>query len=211
MKNIPFLSILSICLLLTQSCNFEKSKNTLDQKEAEINEKQKRYEAISKQLNTNKDCIIYDSCFVFKSVEEFLQMERFKGKVVYLDFWGTGCKPCIEEFAHLPELKKKFEGQPVEFVYITTFRGKELSTYQEKIWKILIEKHKLTGINLLISSDAKHRFYSRYRNIVDPRWADIIPVYLLFNKQGNVVNFVAPRPSSKEVLYAEIQDLLNKQ
>lgn len=74
-----------------------------------------------------------------------------------------------------------------------------------------IEKYRLTGVNLRISEDAKYRFYERHRNIVDPEWANIDPVYLLITKKGTVINYVAPRPSSKEVLYAEIQEMLNEQ
>ncbi len=211
MRNILLLSILTICLLLTQSCKFEKSNNTSDKKETEESQKQKSYEAIKKQLNTVENCIIFDSTQVFKSIEDILELKRFDGKVVYLDFWETGCKPCIEEFSYLPDLKKKFKNKPIEYLYVVTYREKESKTYKEKVWRRLIEKHKLTGVNLLISKDAKQRFYARHRNIVDPKWADMVPVYLLFNKQGEVANYVAPRPSSKKTLYAEIQGLLDEE
>ncbi|MBN1820535.1 MAG: redoxin family protein [Prolixibacteraceae bacterium] len=171
-----------------------------------------RYEAINQQLNATENCIICDSTQIFKTVEDVLNMTRFKNKVVYLDFWGTRCSPCIEEFKFLPDLKNKFQNEPVEYLYIVTYdEKKEWNSYREKLWKMLIAKHKLTGVNLLISKGAKHRFYAKYSNIVDPKWADMVPVYLLFNKQGKVVNFVSPRPSSKEVLYSEIQELLNEQ
>ena len=61
-----------------------------------------RYEAINTQLDTNKDCIICDSTQVFKTIEDVLALNRFKNKVVYLDFWGTGCSPCLKEFEFLP-------------------------------------------------------------------------------------------------------------
>lgn len=41
-------------------------------------------------------------------------VKNFKGKVVYIDFWGVYCSPCVEEFKHLhrslksvmPQIKK---------------------------------------------------------------------------------------------------------
>lgn len=171
-----------------------------------------KYEAINKQLNTTENCIIYDTTQIFQSIEDVLKMDRFKNKVLYLDFWGLKCSPCIEEFQYLPDLKKKFQNEPIEYLYIITYEEKiKWTSYKDKLWKMLIEKYKLTGINLLISSDAQHRFFAKFRNIVDPQRAYSVPQYLLFSKQGKVVNFVAPRPSSKEVLYAEIQKLLNEQ
>lgn len=210
MRIIPLLRIVVVCILILPSCKFDSSK-ALSKKEIEKIQKQKRLEAIKKQLNTSESCSICDSTEVFKSLEDFLALERFDGKVIYLDFWGTGCKPCIEEFAYLPELKKEFENEPLEYVYVTTYGTNKLNDFKIKTWEQIIEKHKLTGINVLISNEAKVRFYQRHRNIVDPGWANIIPVYLLFNKQGTIVNYVAPRPSSKELLYAEIRELLDKE
>nr|WP_319509743.1 TlpA disulfide reductase family protein [uncultured Draconibacterium sp.] len=202
------MSTLIICLCFTQACNSKLPNQSIDQEQKEKNHKQERLKAIKNKLLSDQNCIIYDSTQVFNSLEDFLKLERFVGKVVYLDFWGTGCKPCIKEFAYLPDLKKKFKNEPVEYVYVTTYRKKESDSFYSKTWRALIEKHKLTGVNLRISNDAKLRFYERHRNIVDPEWAHIVPVYLLINKEGTVINYVAPRPSSKEILYAEIQEML---
>ncbi|MBL7967059.1 MAG: redoxin family protein [Prolixibacteraceae bacterium] len=201
--------IYSILLAIIWSCQLQDKEKT---NKSELKSQSiERYEAINNQLNSAKNCIICDSIQIFKSIEDVLKMNRFKNKVVYLDFWGTRCSPCIEEFNFLPDLKKKFQNEPIEYLYIVTYDEKrEWDSYREKLWKILIEKHKLTGVNLLVSSNAQHQFYAKHSNIVDPKWADIVPAYLLFNKQGKVVSFFAPRPSSKEVLYAEIQKLLNE-
>lgn len=37
-----------------------------------------------------------------------LDMQKHKGKVVYLDFWASWCGPCKESFPWLNSLKKKF-------------------------------------------------------------------------------------------------------
>lgn len=203
------LYIISFFLFLSHACTFEKNQDSLDKKRSEKSQKLKKYDEINRQLNTNEDCVICDSNQIFHSLEDFLNLERFKGKVVYLDFWGTGCRPCLEQFSYLPELKKRFKDEPVEYVYVTTY-GKNLGGYHKTLWRTLIKKHNLSGINLMISRKAKERFYARHRNIVDPQWANVVPVYLLIDKKGTVINYVAPRPSTKEVLYTEIQELLDK-
>ncbi len=39
-----------------------------------------------------------------------------KGKAVVLEFWGTGCEPCVENIPHLNELALKFKDKPVVFL-----------------------------------------------------------------------------------------------
>lgn len=202
---------LTICFLLSQSCNYKKANNKIDGTIKEKSQQEIRFESVKKQINTNENCIICDSTEVFKTIEDVLSLNRFKNKVVYLDFWGTGCKPCIKEFKFLPELKKKFQNEPIEYVYIINFdKKKDWGTYRPMLWRILIEKHKLTGINLLLSKDLKHRFINKYKDQTDPIKMYAVPKYILFNKKGEVVDFNAPRPSSKEVLYDKIQELLNE-
>lgn len=51
-------------------------------------------------------------------------MEDFTGKVVHLNFWFAGCKPCIEEMPDLNKLKSKYK-EDVWFISITN-DGKEI-------------------------------------------------------------------------------------
>ncbi|MDO8444869.1 MAG: TlpA disulfide reductase family protein [Deltaproteobacteria bacterium] len=45
--------------------------------------------------------------------------ESLKGKVVFLDFWGTWCGPCKEEFPELDALYKKYGKDGFEVVGIS--------------------------------------------------------------------------------------------
>ena len=40
-----------------------------------------------------------------------VSLSSFRGQPVYLDFWTTGCPPCIREKPHLKKLKGDLEGQ----------------------------------------------------------------------------------------------------
>ena len=55
----------------------------------------------------------------FKSFSDIIKHPYLNGKVVYVDFWHTGCRPCLEAFQYLPELKEKFKGYDnLAFLYL---------------------------------------------------------------------------------------------
>lgn len=45
-----------------------------------------------------------------------VNLESFAGKLVYLDFWASWCKPCRESFPFMSELHSKYDSN--EFVLI---------------------------------------------------------------------------------------------
>ncbi len=58
-------------------------------------------------------------------------LSELKGKVIVLNFWFTGCAPCIKEIPELNELVKKF--QPEKIVFLSLAMGDDA----EKIRKFL--------------------------------------------------------------------------
>jgi thiol-disulfide isomerase/thioredoxin len=48
-----------------------------------------------------------------------LNWEKLKGKLVVIEFWNIGCKPCIQAIPHLNDLVEKFNGKPVAFLSIS--------------------------------------------------------------------------------------------
>lgn|GEM_PF-3371903 len=211
MKNNNLLIVVVIFLFGTLSCYDRKTNNSPIESNMGISIKNKTLDAINEQLNTSENCLICDSNQVFITIEDILKMDRFKNKVVYLDFWGTSCKPCLEEFKYTHALKKKFENTPIEFVYISQYRKKkEWDTYREMKWRMIIEKYNLIGTNILVSDELKHHFVYKNKDRTDPIKLYAVPKYILFNKKGEVVDFNAPRPSSKELLYEKLWNLLDE-
>ena len=65
---------------------------------------------------------------------EPLSLEDFSGKVIYLDFWGAWCPPCIEEVPHLVSLYNTY--QEKGFVVVGVSLGdskKSLLRFMEKM------------------------------------------------------------------------------
>lgn len=128
------------------------------------------------------------------SIEELAEMEfigdlfaeiqeKHQGKVLYVDFWGTGCGPCIREFPNSKLLKEQLQDKDIEFVYLCD------PTENDK-WKAAIAKYQLQGDNYLLTKDQK----TSLRHVFN---FNGIPRYLIVDKEGSFVDKNAPRPSSK--------------
>lgn len=120
-------------------------------------------------------------------------IKKFKGKVVYIDFWATWCGPCIYGINKIEPLKKEMEDKDVVFLYITNY------TSPEGKWKNSIPDIK--GEHYRLSND-EWNYLSEKFNIRG------IPHYTLVNKKGQVVQpemAHLPNDSLKEVLISEIE------
>src|SRR3989304_5461851 len=50
-------------------------------------------------------------------------LAEFKGKVVFLNFWATWCKPCEEEMPSMQRLYAALQGKPFEMVAVSIDKG----------------------------------------------------------------------------------------
>jgi len=91
-----------------------------------------------------------------------------KGKVVVLEFWNTGCVPCIEAIPHLNDLVEHFRDKPVVFLSVSDDAEERLSTFLRehpmKSWIALDGTNNATerafhlkGYGLIVLIDAKGR------------------------------------------------------
>lgn len=118
--------------------------------------------------------------FAFENLKgEKVKLEDFKGKLVLLDFWFTGCKACINFYeAHLHKVEKHFEGSE-DFVLISISMDSDYGK-----WKKSVEGGRYTSfsaVNLYTNGEGfEHEFLKRY-NIVGA------PHQLLINAEGRMV------------------------
>lgn len=121
------------------------------------------------------------------STGELLKLSDFKGKVVYVSFWGTWCGPCIASIPKYIELQKKFKGEnDIVFLYI----GLEYGEKEIKNWKSFLQKNEFPGIHLVAEKQFRNKSLEPYR-------LNFAPSYLLIDKKGNIVSPRAGRPDEK--------------
>lgn len=106
------------------------------------------------------------------------RLSEFKGKILYLDFWATWCGPCKQESPYFEKMSKEYAGKDIVFIPISTDTN-------HKAW-----------LNYLNAHAKELKQY----NCVDPKlhseWAIFyIPRFVLIDKDFNIVDAYAPRPS----------------
>lgn len=99
-------------------------------------------------------------------------LEKFKGKVVYVDFWATWCGPCKSGIKKIAPLKEVMADEDVVFLYITN------QTSPEETWRNAIAN--IEGEHYRVSADEWNYLKQKF-NISG------IPHYVLVNKLGEVV------------------------
>lgn len=149
------------------------------------------------QVNASK-IVLYGDTTRFNTIEDVLKLPYFKGKVVYVDIWGTKCGPCIKEFPNLPEIKEKYKDKAVAFLYLKS----PYDFDDSKEWEEMVNRLNLEGVNVSMSIKFySNNFWERYKDKYAGQRSYSIPTYLIINKKGVIVNFDAPRPSEKGKLY----------
>jgi thiol-disulfide isomerase/thioredoxin len=134
-------------------------------------------------LNATKEIINYSTNDKF-SMEEILKQN--KGKIIYIDFWASWCMPCRASMQELPKIWAKYSGSPISFVYISIDEKKGA-------WEAAVKEENLNNQNhnYLISNPKNSSLLKQY-SIRE------IPRYMIFDKEGKVVQLNAPSPESKE-------------
>jgi thiol-disulfide isomerase/thioredoxin len=113
-------------------------------------------------------------------------IDRYKGKVIYVDFWSSGCLPCIKLFEFSERLKVLYKGQ--EFVQIYISIEPDIDR-----WKKACVKYDLLTNSYLV----ENIFSSRQLEEMNIHY---VPHYYLYNKKGSLVMDFAPRPSDKKLI-----------
>ena len=109
------------------------------------------------------------------------KLSEFKGKILFLDFWATWCGPCVYESPFFEKLAKEYEGKDIQFIPISTDKNK-------KDWLDFLSAHKK---ELPQYNSVDEKIYSE--------WAiHSIPRFILIDKNFNIIDAYASKPSQEE-------------
>ncbi|KRT17817.1 hypothetical protein ASU31_00525 [Pedobacter ginsenosidimutans] len=109
---------------------------------------------------------------------------KHKGKVVLIDLWATRCGPCLEAMQQFRSTKGNFHDKDVAFVYLTN-ESSPRKKWEEKIKGIGDEHYYLKG--------------AQWEYIMNQFEFEYIPSYLLYNKEGVLINKFQAFPGSDKV------------
>jgi peroxiredoxin len=102
-----------------------------------------------------------------------LRLSEFKGKVVFLNFWATWCKPCEEEMPGMERLYRKFKDKGLVVLAISE------DAAGAEVVAPFVKKHGLTfpiGLDPAMSLAASYGV-----------WA--LPATFIIDRQGNRAHF----------------------
>lgn len=102
-----------------------------------------------------------------------LQLSNFRGKYVLLDFWHTGCGPCVKDTPRLKALSEKFDRDNFEII------GVSADTRRDKV-ENYVEKSHIGWPQVLDAMDNNNKVSKMY-NIGGH------PHYVLIDREGKVM------------------------
>ncbi len=140
---------------------------------------------------------IFPSITLTDNNGKIVNLDQYKGKVIYLDIWATWCGPCLNYIKKSQDLKTRYREGEVEFLYISIDGNRAL-------WQQYLVDHTLNGTHLFGEIDVVEK--ASVRDILQ---VNQLPVFFLIDKAGNIATDPKQRPDNEQIATL-IQQLLAK-
>jgi len=130
--------------------------------------------------------------------EEGLKIEGLEGKIVFLEFFGHRCPPCLKSIPHLIKLQNKHKDKlAIISIEVQGLNNNQLKIFAEK-----------KGMNYIVAADEKTEGIVNYISN-RAQWQGSIPFMLAIDKKGKVQFAQAGMipESSLEKLIKQLDDL----
>lgn len=123
-----------------------------------------------------------------------IRLENLKGKVVYLDFWASWCKPCVKSFPWMSEMKQRYADKGFEILAVNLDKDRKLAD----------EFIKRMDVNFKVAFDEEGKSAADYK-------LKGMPSSYLIGRDGKVyASHIGFREKDKAQLEQAIKKLINK-
>ena len=121
--------------------------------------------------------------------------EPYRGKIVYIDVWGSWCHPCLENLQHAGELKESLKDYDIVYLYLA-------SGTTDSAWKGVIKEYNLAGPNCV-----HYNLPANQQNLVE-QFLNVsgYPTYRLLNRNGALLD-VSCHPGNLPALIETLKKL----
>lgn len=119
-----------------------------------------------------------------------VSLKDFEGKILFIDFWGSWCKPCMEEMPYSVKLHDELDSNKITFIYINN----PTDSYEK--WVATVKKLGLKGINLKADTETQKKLTDFY---VFTNY----PFYVVHDPTGKPINVeggIRPSTNAKQIL-----------
>ena len=105
-------------------------------------------------------------------------IEPYKGRIIFLDVWGTWCGPCKAALKESHKLKEALKDYDIIYLYLA-------NRSPEESWKNVIKEYNLTGDNCVHYNlpEDQQSAIEHYLNV------NAFPTYKLIDRQGNIHDY----------------------
>lgn len=134
------------------------------------------------------------------------RLSDFKGNIVYIDFWGTWCYPCIKEIPDALILQEQYtKDEPVIFLYVALeYDSTDIAGWKEFIsgnnprFAKFLNHKPFPGVHLVAEKQFRNEAISAYK-------LNSAPTHVLIDQNGNIVKARAKRSNK---IQEDIDELL---
>lgn len=122
-----------------------------------------------------------------------ISLSDLKGKIVFINFWATWCRPCIEEMPSIQSLKNKFKNDEIVFIMLN------IESNLSKAKKFMKQRNLDLPVHIAGSK------------IPSSLFKNVVPTTLIYNKQGKLeANIQGMRDFGEDEIYQALKELSEK-
>lgn len=130
--------------------------------------------------------------FVLQDIDDnAVSLAKYRGQVVYLNFWASWCRPCMQKMDQMKPIQAELENQGIVFVNVSLDRKAE-------VWKETLEKKSFKGVHILASGELNSDIAKAYE-------IKVLPRYFIINKDGVFVK--NPKSNALDLIKAKLLEV----